>query len=430
MKLLEHDLKNSFELWDKIVNRIPTGTQTLSKAPNQFVEGVYPMFLEKGKGSHVWDVDGNEYIDYPSSLGAILLGYSYPRVNDAIKKQLDSGTIFSLMNRLEGEVAEMLAGMIPCAEQIRFAKTGSEAASGAIRVARAATGRYKIAYCGYHGWHDWYTVTTTRSKGIPPVLKDYMLPFEYNNTASLEKIFSENPKQIAAVIMEPVALLHPQEQFLQKVRDLTTQNGAVLIFDEIITGFRFGKGGAQERYGVTPDLATFGKAVANGMPLAILAGKKEFMKECHEIFFSSTFGGETLSLAAAKSVLQEMREKPVVEHIWQQGEKLQKGLSELARAKGLSAELIGFPARHFLVFKDGEGNPSLLLKALFWQETIQRGVLFGNAQMISFSHSDSDIAQTLQVCEEALEFVKNAVASGAPEKHLKGKVPTEIFRKP
>lgn len=430
MKLLERDLKNSFELWEKVVNRIPAGTQTLSKAPNQFVEGIYPMFLERGKGSHVWDVDGNEYIDYPCSLGAILLGYSYPRVNEAIKKQIDDGTVFSLMNRLEGEVAEQLAAMIPCAEQIRFVKTGSEATSAAIRVARAATGRYKIAFCGYHGWHDWYTVTTTRSKGIPPVLKDYIFPFEYNNVASLEKVFAEHPKQIAAVIMEPVALQDPQEQFLQKVRDLSTRHGAVLIFDEIVTGFRFAKGGAQERYGVTPDLAAFGKALANGMPLAVLAGKKELMKECHEIFFSSTFGGETLSLAAAKAVLQEIQEKPVVEHLWKQGEKLQKGFQKLAQSKGLSAELIGFPARHFLVLKDAEGNPSLLLKALFWQETIQRGILFGNAQMITFSHSDTDITQTLQACGDALEFVKVAASSGNPAKYLKGKIPMEIFRKP
>ena len=430
MKLLERELKNSFMLWEKVTRLIPAGTQTLSKAPNQFVEGVYPMFIQRGKGSHVWDVDGNEYIDYPCSLGAILLGYSYPRVNEAIKKQLEEGTVFSLMHPLEAEIAEMLTAVIPCAEQVRFAKTGSEATTAAVRIARAATGRTKIAYCGYHGWHDWYSVTTTRNKGILPVHKEYIVPFEYNNIASVEKVFAENPGQIAALILEPAALQAPENNFLQKLRDIATKNGALLIFDEIVTGFRFAKGGAQERYGVTPDLAAFGKAVANGLPLAVVAGKKQFMKECEEVFFSSTFGGETLSLAAARAVLQEMQEKPVAEQLWKQGEKLQNGFNQLAKDKGLNATLIGFPARHFLVFKDAAGEASMLLKALFWQETIQRGILFGNAQMISFSHSDADIQQTLAACDEALEYVKKAVESGNPISFLKGKLPKEIFRKP
>ncbi len=430
MKPQGRKLTRSLSLWEKALGLIPTGTQTLSKAPNQFVQGVYPIYLQRGSGSHVWDVDGNEYIDYPLSLGAILLGHAYPRVNEAILRQLHDGMIFSLMHPLEVDVADRLKEIIPCADRVRFSKTGSDVTSAAIRIARAATGRDKVAFCGYHGWHDWYAATTARGKGIPKSTRDLIFPFHYNDPASLERVLSEHREEIAAVIMEPVGLEAPRDGFLQKVRDLTTQHGARLVFDEIVTGFRFDRGGVQRKYGVIPDLATFGKSIANGMPLNVLVGKREVMAECEEVFFSTTFGGEALSLAAAMAVLDEIQEQPVVEHIWRQGQRLQDGFNRMAVEKGVAGCFTGFPPRMFPVFKDHEGAVSKLHKALFWQETVKRGILFGNAQMISFSHTDDDIARTLAACSEALDFVKEADESGEPERHLEGALPTEIFRKP
>jgi glutamate-1-semialdehyde aminotransferase len=417
-------------LWERALDLIPTGTQTLSKAPNQFVQGVYPIYLQRGQGSHVWDVDGNEYIDYPLSLGAIFLGHAYPRVNEAIQRQLRDGIIFSLMHPLEVDVADRLKDLIPCAERVRFAKSGSDVTSAAIRVARASTGRTKIAFCGYHGWHDWYAATTARAKGIPTSTRELIFPFQYNDPASLEQVLAEHTGEIAAVIMEPVGLEAPREGFLQRVRELATQYGARLVFDEIVTGFRFDAGGIQKKYGVVPDLATFGKSMANGMPLNVLVGKKEVMAECEEVFFSTTFGGEVLSLAAAMAVLDEMQEQPVVAHIWKQGQRLQDGFNRMAAEKGVAGCFTGFPPRMFPVFKDAQGAVSKLHKSLFWQETVKRGILFGNAQMISFSHTDDDITRTLSACDEALDFVKEADASGEPERFLEGTLPTDIFRKP
>lgn len=423
-------LEKSFEYWKKAEKIIPCGTQTLSKGPNQHVKGVYPIYLRGGKGSHVFDVDGNEYIDYPMALGPVILGYVYPPVDDAITKQLKEGITFSLMHPLEVELAELIIECVPCAEMVRYSKTGSEATSAAIRLSRAYIGREKIAFCGYHGWHDWYAVSTIRNKGIPPSQKDFLYPFEYNKIETLEKIFEENKGEIAAVIMEPIGVEEPKDNFLQRVEDLIHKNGSLLIFDEIITGFRLALGGAQEYFGVTPDMACFGKGIANGMPLSVVAGKKDIMKECEEVFFSTTFGGETLSLAAAIATIDEIRAKDVISHLWKQGEKFKNGYNKLAQEIDVETECIGLPPRRLLTFKDREGKDSLEMKSLFWQETVKRGVLFGNAQFVSYSHTDEDIKKTLLACEQSLYILKKAVDEDRVLDMLEGEVTQEVFRNP
>lgn len=419
----------SVDLWQKAEKIIPCGSQTLSKAPNQYAEGVYPIYIEKGLGSHVWDVDGNEFIDFPLGLGAAVLGYNYPAVSQAIEKQLHNGIVYSLMHPLELELAELITSLIPCAEMVRFTKTGSEATSAAIRIARAYTNRSKIAACGYHGWHDWYVGCTPRNKGVPEDVKNLLLTFQYNKIETLEELFKNNPDQIAAVIMEPVSLVEPQNDFLKKVAELTRSHGALLIFDEIITGFRFSLGGAQTLYGVTPDLCTMGKAIANGMPLNLVAGKKEYMNECEKIFFSSTFGGETLSLAAGLATIQEMQKHKVIDHLWKQGKKFLTFFNEAIRKNDLNAELVGFGPRQFLNFYDEAKKPSTLLKSIFWQECIKAGILFGNAQFISYSHSDEDIEKACNAADHAFDYVAQAVKSQKPEEWYQGKLPAEIFRK-
>jgi glutamate-1-semialdehyde 2,1-aminomutase/spore coat polysaccharide biosynthesis protein SpsF len=251
------------------------------------------------------------------ALGPIILGHNYPSVTDAVMQQMQDGTTFSLPHPLEVELAEMLVDIIPCAEMVRFAKNGSDATSGAVRLARAYTGRDIIACCGYHGWQDWYIGTTTRNRGVPKVVQELTVPFEYNNIESLKRIFSEHPGQVAAVIMEPFGVEEPRDGFLQEVRDLALHDRALLIFDEIITGFRLALGGAQEYFGITPDLACLGKAMGNGYPIAAVVGPSEIMQLFDEVFFSFTFGGETVSLAAAIATISEMRQKDVIGYDFQ-----------------------------------------------------------------------------------------------------------------
>ncbi len=422
------NLQKSQEWWEKGNRYIPAGTQTASKAPDQFARGAYPLYLKSGQGAHVFDVDGNEYIDYPCSLGAIFLGHNYPVVVQAIQKQAEEGIIFSLLHPLEVEAAELLIEMIPCAEQVRFMKNGSDATSAAVRVARSYTKREKIASCGYHGWQDWYIIGSEKNGGIPKALADCLFKFEYNKIESLQKIFEEHPGEIAAVIMEPVITDEPKDYFLQQVKELAHRHGALLIFDEMVTGFRFGEGGAQDYFKVTPDLACFGKSVANGMPLSILVGKREFMDELNRLFVSTTFGGETISLAAAIATIREMKQKNVVEHIWNLGALFKQGYNKIARELGINSESVGFPPRQNLIFKDPEGKISKEMKTLFLQETIKRGVLLGNVVFFNYSHSQKDIEHTLEACKDALQFIKKGLDENNLAGLIEGELAAEVFR--
>jgi len=431
VKPRERSLKHSYEMKSKASKLIPSCSQTFSKGPTQFVQGVAPVFLARGQGSHVWDVDGNEYIDYPLALGPIILGHNYPAVTEAVIQQLKNGTTFSLPHPLEIEVAELLIDIIPCAEMVRFGKNGADATSGAVRVARAYTGRDIIACCGYHGWHDWYIGTTTRNKGVPEAVRSLTIPFEYNNIESLERIFQRSG-QVAAVIMEPIGIIEPKKNFLQKVRELTSREGALLIFDEVVTGFRLALGGAQEYFGITPDIACFGKAMANGYPIAAVVGRKDIMELFDEVFFSFTFGGEALSLAAAKATIEELRNKNVIPHIWEQGQRLMDGYNVLAKLYGISkfTECIGLAPHTVADFRDENGVESLAMKSLFQQECLKRGVLFSGTSNICYSHSTADIDYTLRVYRTAMEILADAIQKGDIEKRLEGKPVQPVFRKP
>ncbi|HET7910703.1 MAG TPA: aminotransferase class III-fold pyridoxal phosphate-dependent enzyme [Pseudolabrys sp.] len=424
-------LSRSYELKAKAERLIPSCSQTFSKGPSQFIQGVAPVFLARGSGSRVWDVDGNEYIDYPMALGPVILGHNYPAVTEAVVRQLQDGGAFSLPHPLEVEVAELLVETIPCAEMVRFGKNGSDVTSAAVRVARAYTGRDLIACCGYHGWQDWYIGTTTRRRGVPRAVQELTLPFEYNNSESLARLFSQHPEQIAAVIMEPVGVQDPARGFLQQVQELARRHGALLVFDEVVTGFRVALGGAQQHYGVIPDLACFGKALANGFPLSAIVGRRDVMELFDEIFFSFTFGGEAVSLAAAKATIGEMRERNVIAHLWEQGQRLKDGYHVLARAYGLEkfTECQGLPPHTVAVFRDERGQESLLLKSFFMQECLKRGVLFSGVQNICFSHSPADIDATLRVYRSAMELLAAALAAGNLAEKLEGEPVQPVFRR-
>lgn len=431
MKITDKKISKSIGYLKRAEKVIPCSTQTLSKGPTQYVQGVSPIYLERGIGSHVWDVDGNEYIDYVNALGPVILGYAYPRINDAITKQLKSGISFSLMHPLEVEVAELLTKVIPCAEMVRFSKNGVDVNTAAIKISRSSTGREKIAQSGYHGWLDWTHCNSAADKGIPKVMKDLTLDFNYNQIESLKQIFDENKNEIAAVIIEPIGLEEPKNDYLKKVEKLTHENGALLIFDEVITGFRMALGGAQEYYGVIPDLACFGKAMANGMPLAALVGKKEYMRELDDVFFSLTFGGETLSLAASLETIQEIKEKNVIKHIWRQGNKIKDGYNKLANDFGIGnfTMCIGWGPRTIIQFIDENGKDWLELKSLFQQEVIKRGILW-IYHMISYSHSDEDVQKTLKAYVEVMSILKKAINEKNVDKYLIGEKLQPAFRRP
>jgi glutamate-1-semialdehyde aminotransferase len=415
-------------LWERACKVIPAGTQTFSKAPNQVAPGVAPKYLVRGLGSRVWDADGHEYLDLTMGLLPVVLGYGDPAVNEAVERQLRDGPTFSLMHPLEVEVSEFLVELIPCAEMIRFGKNGSDATSAAVRLARAYTGRDVIVCCGYHGWQDWYVGTTTRSSGVPKAVAELTKTFGYNDLDSLRQRLEENAGKVAAVIMEPVTFKPPEEGFLEGVRDLAHSHGALLVFDEIITGFRFSLGGAQELFGVVPDLSTFGKAVANGFPLSGIAGPAEIMRKLEDVFFSFTFGGETLSLAAAKATIGELRRRSGPGYLASIGERLQNGVRGLIARHGLAAEIDcpGLPVWTCLSF----GGPDPYgWKTLFQQECVKRGLLFISNHNTSLSHVPDDIEWTLQVYDQAFGILAEAVEDNAVERMLEGPRIEPIFRR-
>ena len=414
--------KNSKRLLKKARNLIPGLSQTFSKAPYSYVEGVYPTYLSHGKGSRVFDVDNNQYIDYVSALGPIILGYQYKRVDDAIKNQLKKGISFSIPHYLEVELSEKVKSIIPGTDMVRFTKTGSDAGTAAIRAARAYTGYDNIAYCGGGGvWHDWFTIITSRNQGIPKVLKKMIRKFTYNDIDSLKILFEDWKGEIATVYMEPMMTEYPKNNFLQQVKKITHHYGAVLIFDEVITGFRFANGGAQELLKVEADISAWGKAMANGMPLGAITGKREYMEKFNEIFYSTSYGGEALSLAAGIAVIRELKEKPVIKHCWSLGKSLISNFNRMAEEIGVDIKIEGIPVRSKIVCSDEKGEPSLLLKSLFYQESVKRGILFGPGYVfLSYSHSKRDIEKTLKVCETSMKILKNAIKEKNVKKLLNG----------
>lgn len=405
----------SDELLARAERVIPLASQTFSKSRTQYPVGVSPLFLERGKGSRVWDVDGNEYIDFVNSLLSITLGYQDPDVDSAVRAQLDRGIILSLPGRLETEVAERIVAMVPCAEAVRFGKNGSDATSGAIRIARAYTGRDHVAVCGYHGWQDWYIGSTARHRGVPQATRDLTHGFMYNDLGSLERLFDERPGQIAAVILEPMNVEWPAPGFLEGVRDLATRHGAILVFDETITGFRYATGGAQQLFGVTPDLATFGKGLANGYPVSAVAGRRDVMALMEEVFFSFTFGGELLSLAAAAAVLEKLEREPVLQTIAGHGERLIDGLGAAIAEAGAEAifGVKGHPSWSFFTMADQPGVSTWEMKTFVMQEFHQRGLLSVGSHNLSYAHSEDDIATLLAAYREIIPQIVSSVARGS-----------------
>ena len=402
------------EAWlQRAEQAIPLGSQTFSKSRTQYPVGISPLFAKRAKGASIQDIDGNWYVDLVNSLAAITIGYGDRCISRAVRKQLSKGVIYSLPGTLEAEVASLIIELVPSAELVRFGKNGTDATSAAVRLARAHTGRDLLAVCGYHGWQDWYIGSTTRDKGVPAATKSLTKSFVFNDIDSLSGLISKSPQQFAAVVMEPMNVSFPEKNFLQDVRKLCDDNGIILIFDETITGFRFASGGAQELFNVIPDLSTFGKGIANGFPLSAVVGKRQIMKEMEEIFFSGTFGGELLSLAAAKVVLEKHKKADITGILAEKGESLRNEVESMILKNNLQEvlSLSGHPTWVFLNWSPTDQYSVNEIKTFFMQEMFQRGVLILNAHNISLAFGRKELQIVLKAYSETLQNLSSAIKS-------------------
>ncbi len=442
---------NSNKLFKKAIKIIPGGSQTFSKGPSQFTNNFAPKYLKRGKGCKVWDEDGNSYIDYVMGCQPLILGYSDKDINEAVNKQLKVGSTFSLMNKLEIEVAELLVKHIPSAEMVRFGKNGGDATTIAIKIARAATKKQKIAFCGYHGWHDWFIASTDKSNGIPKFNNDLIHSFEYNNIKSLENVFKNNKNEIACVIMEPITVPEPKcftkacknklcrinkvcrNNFLHKVKEICRKNNALLIFDEVVTGFRYSIGGAQEYYNVTPDLTALAKGISNGVPLSAIVGKKKYMSLlANDVFFSFTYGGECLGLAAAKACIKKLIEKKVPYHLQNVGSFFQTNLNKIIKKYELESFLScdGHPCRSIFTIKDHKNYKNLEIKTFIQQELFRRGILWAAYHSLSYMHKKKDIKKTLKAFDETFEILSKIIQSKQNiNSKIVGDLVSPVFRK-
>jgi len=421
-------ITKSQELYARAETLIPCGTQMLAKGTQQHTKGVAPIYIERGKGSRVWDVDGNEFIDLTMGMGPASLGYCYERVDNAISDQLTRGINFTLLNKVELEVAELFNEFVPVAERVRFSKTGADSTSAAVRLSRAHTRRDKVVCCGYHGWHDWYISRTNRNRGIPKAIAELTRKISYND---LDAVKNALDGDVACLIMEPVVFEQPKDGYLEQVKELCHKNGSLLVFDEIWTGFRIALGGAQQYFGVTPDLATFSKACANGMPISVLAGRAEVMNtlEDDDVFFFTTFGGETLSLTATRETMREMKEHDVPARVSKKCGQLRDGYNDIARDLDMTyTRCVGLDYRTMVSFDAGDRANPLEMKSLVQQELIKRGVLWTGFHHLSFSHTDEDVSYVLDAYKDVLPVLKKAMDANDVTGALRGEPVHPVFR--
>jgi glutamate-1-semialdehyde aminotransferase len=431
MKVRIPKIKRSQNYWGRALKTIPNGCMTRSNGPISYISNVSPIYNKKGKGCYVWDVDGNKFLDLAPGGYLKLLGYNYKPLTKTIIKQVKEGSLFQQPHPLEVETAELLIKTIPSAEMVKFAKNGADVLAMGVRAARAYTGREHIASQGYHGIHDWYIGLTEYNAGVPKAVKKLTHEFRYNDIESLKKLFEENPDKIACVTLEPVQLTAPKNNFLHKVKKITHENGAVLMFDEIITGFRFSIGGAEKYFGIKPDLGCFGKAMSNGYACSALVGKEKIMNEFNKkAFFSTTYGGETIGLAATKKTIEIMKEKKVHRHIWKVGKKLKEGANQRIKENGLEEHYNwkGFPVWTDIQTTSDKFGSENEKKGILQQEAMKRGLLAGLFHGPSYAHKLKDIEKGLDIYDASLKTIKKYYQAGNIKKHILGSYGGKVFR--
>jgi len=432
------EFSKSRALQPKAHRLIPGGSHTYAKGDDQFPK-LAPGFIDHGKGCHVWDLDGNEFIEYGMGLRAVTLGHGFEPVVEAAYKQMRQGINFSRPAKIEVDLAEAILQVVDGADMVKFAKNGSDVTTAAVKLARAHTGRDLIALCAdqpFFSTDDWFIGSTELKSGIPQAIIDMTLKFRYNDLESLRNLFDQHPEKIACVVLEAEAVTPPVAGYLQQLKELCEEKGAVLIFDEMITGFRWHLGGAQKFHGVVPHLSTFGKAMGNGFAIAALAGKREIMclggldHDRDRVFLlSTTHGAETHALAASLETLRIYRERNVVEFLWKQGQQLSTLVNQSIEENHLEGffELMGRPCNLVFATRDNDRKPSQAFRALFMQELIRGGVI-APSFVVSFSHSDADIQRTAEAVHGAHVVYRKALDEGI-EKYLEGRPVKPVYRK-
>ncbi len=434
----------NFERSDKMFARaeeiIPGGSHTYSKGADQSPQ-LGPKIITRGKGCYVWDADGNKYLDWCMGLTAVNLGHAYKPVLDVVRAELLKGSNFQCPAPIEAELAEYFISQVPGAEMVKFAKNGSTVTTAALKLARAYTGRKYVAFCADHGffsYDDWYIGKKPNNAGVPEEISNLSLTFRYNDIKSVEELFAKYPGQIAGLILEPMEFDFPQDNYLQKVKELCAKNGTVFILDEMITGFRLGYPGAHTALGVTADLTTWGKGVANGFSCCMLAGKKEIMElggirhDKERVFLiSTTHGAETHALAAAMATIKAGKENKLVERNARMGEKLKKDLLEMIKAAGLSEHITmkGHPCWLLMQFRDEKKELSDGFKTLVMQEAVKHGILFRSTFVFSMAHGENEMAKTLKVFRKIFKIYNAALKTGGYSKYLVGEPVKPVFRK-
>lgn len=424
--------RKSAHLYETAVKLVPGGTHLYGKRSEFHASGFWPAYVTRAEGGHFWDVDGNEFIDYNLGAGPVMLGHAFPPVIEAVQRQLPLGQLYATSSPLELDLARLVIELVPCAEMVRFARTGGEACAVAVRIARSYSRKDKVLFCGYHGWHDWYISANLSDGdtlnehlrpdidplGVPAALAGTSIPFEYNDIDSLKAALDANRGEVACIILEPARTYQPENDYLHKVRDIADEYGVVLIFDETVTGFRYSRGGAQEYFGVTPDLGVFGKAMGNGFPLTCVAGRGDVMMACKDSFISSCFWGETTSLAAGVAALTFIRDNPVNEHLWSIGQGIVDGVGAAARELGVPIRFPGKPCDAFVRFDIDDPVFAKGISTLLEQELLRRGVCADSMFYICYSHKMEDVEHTVQAGTEALQVVKRAIDDGDASRYL------------
>ena len=407
------NITKSRELFEEAIKLVPGGVLGARK-PSDFIEGEYPIFLESGQGSRLTDVDGNEYIDFLCGYGPIILGYREKEVDEAVIRQItDRGFCFTLTQRYQNQLAKKLSEIVPCSEMSIFLKTGSDATTASIRIARAYTQRLHVMRCGYHGWHDW---CVEMKGGIPEKCYEDVHEFRYNNLAQLEELMAEYGDQTAAIIMTPFGhpnhqkMAEPQPGFLEGVRELANRYEAVLVFDEVRTGFRLAMGGAQELYGVTPDLVVLGKGMANGYAISVVTGKREVMMTASQkLFISSTFFPNSDGYVAALKTIEILERDNVLAKIWEKGGRFMKKIQGIIDQYDVGAELTGVAPMFYITFKKDETDTHRAKRDDFYTQLIRRGIFLHpyHHGYISYRHTEADLETTAKAIDEAMAYVKD-----------------------
>ena len=430
-------------MYQRAMEIIPGGTQLISRRPGRYAHGVSPVFANRAAGARIWDVDGNEYIDWVSGIGAIILGYADPVVDAAVKAQIDLGTNYSISSELEIELAEELIETIPCAEMVRYARSGGEACAIAVRIARGATGRDIVLFCGYHGWHDWYLAANLSADaslnehlfpgieptGVPAGLAGTAFPFPYGDLAALSELLSEHHGKVAAIIMEPLRSEMPPDGYLAGVKQLAEKNGAVFIFDEVSTGFRLSSAGVQPVVDVVPDMAVFAKSISNGYAMGAVVGSRDVMAPAANMFISSTYWGETIGLRAALTTLQEIRNRDVPGLVKQTGQTLKRELNSVAEEIGVPIRCAGIDVHPHLKFDVDDADLGGKLATFYIQEMAKRGCHGYASFYLNAAQGPAEIDQTVSAAREVFALIATGLEAGNIDDLLECDSAVDSFRR-